>query len=195
MRRAGNVAGPCRAAPGGSSWRCIVVLVGGAIAAGGDPAAEARRRPHRGRHRVEAAACTRPARAALPDPQGALSAFDAAGGSDRGVSKDLHAALDSVGRGAEATATPARRRPPPTRSRRRAPGCIANVLGLRAADGRQGGHRLAWPSSPAPSRTPELVAAYNRAVRAYEDERTGALAQPVARVLGFDARARARPRT
>ncbi len=35
---------------------------------------------------------------------------------------------------------------------------------------------------------PELVAAYNRAVRDYEDVRTGALAQPVAKVLGFDAR-------
>jgi hypothetical protein len=29
---------------------------------------------------------------------------------------------------------------------------------------------------------------YNRAVRDYEDERTGALAQPVAPILGFDAR-------
>ena len=35
---------------------------------------------------------------------------------------------------------------------------------------------------------PDLVVAYNRAVRAYEDTRTGALAQPVARVFGFDAR-------
>ena len=35
---------------------------------------------------------------------------------------------------------------------------------------------------------PTLVDTYNRAVRAYEDERTDALAQPVALVLGFDAR-------
>ena len=32
------------------------------------------------------------------------------------------------------------------------------------------------------------MAAYNRAVRAFEEERTGTLAQPVARVLGYDAR-------
>ncbi len=35
---------------------------------------------------------------------------------------------------------------------------------------------------------PTLVTAYNRAVRAYEDERTGTLQRPVARVLGDDAR-------
>jgi hypothetical protein len=34
----------------------------------------------------------------------------------------------------------------------------------------------------------DRVAAYNRAVRDYEDVRTGGLAQPVARVFGFDAR-------
>jgi hypothetical protein len=34
----------------------------------------------------------------------------------------------------------------------------------------------------------DLVTTYNRAVRAYEDERTGTLQRPVARVLGYDAR-------
>jgi hypothetical protein len=33
-----------------------------------------------------------------------------------------------------------------------------------------------------------LIAAYNRAVRAYEDDRNNALRKPVARVFGFDAR-------
>jgi len=33
-----------------------------------------------------------------------------------------------------------------------------------------------------------LIAAYNRAVHAYEDDRDSALRKPVARVLGFDAR-------
>jgi hypothetical protein len=35
---------------------------------------------------------------------------------------------------------------------------------------------------------PALVKAYNAVARSYEDERTGALAQPVAKALGFDAR-------
>jgi hypothetical protein len=35
---------------------------------------------------------------------------------------------------------------------------------------------------------PALVVAYNGAVRAYEDQRTSTLSQPVARMLGFDAR-------
>jgi hypothetical protein len=36
--------------------------------------------------------------------------------------------------------------------------------------------------------TPALVSAYNGAVDRYEDERTGTLQQPVARILGYDAR-------
>jgi len=117
---------------------------------------------------------------------GALSAFDAAGGADRNVSKDLHAALkawDSAvkdgGAGAQATA--------------------ANTVegqGTRLTANALGSQRLAADKAVTDSLVkyaqtvpkPELVAAYNRAVRDYEDERTSGLAQPVARVFGFDAR-------
>jgi hypothetical protein len=118
--------------------------------------------------------------------EGALSAFDAAGGSDRSVSKDLHAALDAWNRalksgGAGAQAETAN---------------VVEAQATRLAANALGSERL--KSNPAVTDSllqfsttqidPALVAAYNRAVRAYEDERTGTLARPVARVLGYDAR-------
>jgi hypothetical protein len=117
---------------------------------------------------------------------GALSAFDAAGGADRDVSKDLHAALKAWdaavkdgGAGAQATAAN-----------------TVEAQGTRLNANALGSQRLAADKAVTDSLVkyaqtvpkPELVTAYNRAVRDYEDERTGALAQPVARLLGFDAR-------
>ena len=118
--------------------------------------------------------------------EGALSAFDAAGGSDRSVSKDLHAALDAWDRALEGgdAGTQAE---------------AANVVEAQATRllaNALGSERLKANPAVADSLTqfaaakpdPALVAAYNRAVRAYEDERTGTLQRPVARVLGYDAR-------
>jgi hypothetical protein len=117
---------------------------------------------------------------------GALSAFDAAGGSDRDVSKALHVALAAWDR--------ARKDGDPATQAK-----AANVLegqGARLIANGLGSQRL--KADPAvtdslvkyaqTSPKPELVTAYNRAARDYEDTRTDALAQPVARVLGFDAR-------
>jgi hypothetical protein len=118
--------------------------------------------------------------------QGALSAFDAAGGSDRLVSKDLHAALDAwnqslkngdAGSQAEAANT-------------------VEAQATRLVANAHGSERLKADPAVVQSLTqfagtkpdPALVSAYNRAVRAYEDERTGTLQRPVARVLGYDAR-------
>src|SRR3954447_22442112 len=117
---------------------------------------------------------------------GALSAFDAAGGADRDVSKDLHAALqawDSAVKdgsaGAQATAAN-----------------TVEAQGTRLTANALGSQRLAADKAVTDSLVkyaqtmpnPDRVTAYNRAVRDYEDERVGALAQPVARALGFDAR-------
>jgi hypothetical protein len=117
---------------------------------------------------------------------GALSAFDAAGGSDRAVSKDLHAALDTWGKalkgddaGAQAEAA----------NELEAQGArlIANALGSPKFKSDQAlTDALVKYTQTAPAHP--LVVAYNRAVHEYQDVRTGALAQPVARVLGFDAR-------
>jgi len=118
--------------------------------------------------------------------EGALSAFDAAGGSDRAVSKDLHAALTAWGRalrdggaGTQATAANA--------LEAQGTRLVANVFGSERLKGVSAvTDALTKFATTKPD--PVLVAAYNRAVRAYEDERTGALQQPVARALGYDAR-------
>jgi len=117
---------------------------------------------------------------------GALSAFDAAGGQDRGVSKDLHAALDAwtaaLRDGDASTQVRAANRVEAQGTR-----LVANGLGserLRGDAAVTGS--LAKFATTVPNA--DLVAAYNRAAHDYEDERTGALAQPVARVFGFDAR-------
>jgi hypothetical protein len=118
--------------------------------------------------------------------EGALSAFDAAGGNDRGVSKDLHDALAAWKQtlkrgdaGSQANAANA--------VEAQATRLIANVLGSeRLKADKASTDALTTFATTKPNAA--LVTAYNRAVRAYESERTGTLAQPVARVLGFDAR-------
>jgi hypothetical protein len=117
---------------------------------------------------------------------GALSAFDAAGGKDRAVSKDLHAALDQWDTslrdgdaGSQATAANA--------VEAQGTRLVANALGserLKADPAVT--DSLAKFASTKPKQ--ELVDGYNHAVREYEDRRTDALAQPVARVLGYGAR-------
>ena len=118
--------------------------------------------------------------------EGALSAFDAAGGSDRAVSKDLRAALDEWHRalrdgGAGRQATVA------NQLEAQASRLLANVAGserLKLDPAVTSALSTFANLKPAPA----LVTAYNDAVRAYEDERTGGLQQPVARVLGYAAR-------
>jgi len=117
---------------------------------------------------------------------GALSAFDAAGGSDRSVSKDLHAALgawDRAVKGGDAGAETQAANVVEAQATR----LLANALGSqRLKNDRAVTDSLLQFATTKPA--PALVSAYNRAVRAYEDERTGTLQQPVARVLGYDAR-------
>jgi hypothetical protein len=117
---------------------------------------------------------------------GALSAFDAAGGKGREVSNDLHAALDEWSRSlrdddAAAQAEAANR--VEAQGRR----LVANALAsFRLKTNAAVTDSLAKFAATKPAAA--LVVAYNRAVSAYEDQRTDALAQPVARVLGFSAR-------
>jgi hypothetical protein len=118
--------------------------------------------------------------------EGALSAFDAAGGADRDVSKDLHAALDAwneavkdASAGAQVEAANA--------VEAQGARLLANVLGSERLKGEAAvTDALVKYAQTTPN--PALVTAYNTAVRGYEDTRTDALAQPVARALGFDAR-------
>ncbi len=118
--------------------------------------------------------------------EGALRAFDAAGGKDRSVSTDLHAALTAWNRalkdgdaGSQADAAN-----------------VVEAQATRLIANTFGSERLKADHAVTDSLTkfattkidPALVAAYNRAVHAYEDERTGTWQRPVARVLGYDAR-------
>jgi hypothetical protein len=115
-----------------------------------------------------------------------LNQYDAAGGAGRGVSKDLHAALDAWQRAlrdgnAESQVDAAN---------------AAEAQGTRLVANTLGSERIKGVSAVSDAMTtyantkpnPALVAAYNQAVDHYEDERTGALQQPVARVLGYDTR-------
>jgi len=117
---------------------------------------------------------------------GALSAFDAAGGADRDVSKDLHAALkawDAARKDGDA----ARQAEAANTVEAQGTRLVANALGSERLKGDQAVTDSLVKYAQTTPRA-ELVAAYNRAVHAYEDVRTDALAQPVARVLGFDSR-------
>lgn len=117
---------------------------------------------------------------------GALSAFDAAGGADREVSKDLHAALkawDAALRDGSATAQVKTANTVEAQGSR----LVANVLGSPRFKADQASTDALVKFAQAKPNA-DLVTAYDRAARDYEDVRTGALAQPVAQVLGFDAR-------
>jgi hypothetical protein len=170
-------------------WILLALLV---VLVGGVAALVLTQQPKLDDARAEVDTTWRPLRA--PDQlrlryqtlAGALSAFDAAGGAQRDVSKDLHAALDGwddalrsgdAGRQAAAANT----------VEAQGTRLVANATGSERL---KGDRALIDALLKYAGTTPNsnLVGAYNRAVRAYEDERTGALAQPVARVFGFDAR-------
>lgn len=164
----------------------VVVLVGGAAAL------VVTQRPKLDDARTKIDAAWRPLRAADQLPlryqtlTGALSAFDAAGGTDRAVSKDLHAALgawDRALKGDGATAQVQAANAVEAQGTR----LVANALGsARMKSDRAVTDSLTKFADTVPD--PALVAAYNRAAHDYEDVRTGALAQPVARLLGFGGR-------
>src|SRR5262249_52265749 len=108
------------------------------------------------------------------------------GGADRGVSKDLHGALEAWERalkdgdaGTQADAANA--------VEAQGTRLVANGVGSPRlkADPAVAQALVKFATTPP---NPAFVAAYNRAVRDYEDQRTSTLAQPVASVLGFDAR-------
>jgi hypothetical protein len=116
----------------------------------------------------------------------ALSAFDAAGGSDRAVSKDLHAALTAWSRalrdgGAGSQAAAA------NELEAQGTRLVANVGGSERLK-LDGAVTSALSKFATTTPNPAFVTAYNRAVHTYEDERTGTWQQPVARALGYDAR-------
>jgi hypothetical protein len=117
---------------------------------------------------------------------GALSAFDAAGGADRDVSKDLHAALDAWDAALKNDEADEQARAANT-VEAQGTRLTANALGSqRLAADRAVTDSLVKYAQTTPD--PKLVTTYNTAVRDYEDVRTSGLAQPVARVFGFDAR-------
>jgi hypothetical protein len=118
--------------------------------------------------------------------QGALTAFDAAGGEGRDVSTDLHAALEGWNRAL---------RDGDAKTQARAANDV-EAQGTRLVTNALASERLRLDRAVTDSLTrfantrpnPDVITAYNRAVRDYEDERSATLAQPVARLLGFDAR-------
>jgi len=116
----------------------------------------------------------------------AVTAFDAAGGAGRGVSKDLHAALTAWQRalrdgGEDAQVTAA------NALEAQGTRLVANTLGseriksVNAVTDSLGQYAATRPPAA-------LVSAYNHAVDRYEDQRTGLLQRPIARLLGYDAR-------
>ncbi len=170
-------------------WILVVLLV---VLVGGAAALVLTQQPKLDDARAAVDTTWKPLRADDQLPQryraltGALSAFDAAGGADRQVSKDLHAALDAWDAalqdgdaGQQATAANA-----------------VDAQGRRLAANALGSPRLKLDQAVTDALVryaqatpdPTLVDAYNHAVRDYEDRRTDALAIPVAKVLGFDAR-------
>ena len=118
--------------------------------------------------------------------EGALSAFDAAGGKGRGVSIDLHAALDRWNRalrGGDAGAQVAAANALEAQGTR----LVSNVTGSERLKG-DAAVTDAVVAFTTTKPDPALVNAYNQAARDYEDERSGTFAQPVARIFGFDER-------
>lgn len=116
----------------------------------------------------------------------ALAALDAAGGGDRSVARDLTRDLaawkKAVARGSADTEAEVANRLEGEATRLHAnvdaSDRLRGVADLNAA--------LDAFATSAPA--PDPVLAYNRAVRAYEDDRNDSLRKPVARLFGYDAR-------
>jgi hypothetical protein len=115
--------------------------------------------------------------------QDALNAFSAGGGGDRAVTKDLGAALSRWTKARRAKSTIAEVSAA-NELEAQATRLLVNAGGARF----QGDAALttALQSFNGHLPQPDVVAAYNRAVRTYQDERDSLLGAPVARVLGFD---------
>jgi hypothetical protein len=117
--------------------------------------------------------------------EGALSAFDAAGGTDRGVSQDLHTALKAwavaLEGGSTSTQVEAANEVEAQGAR-----LWANVVGNpRFSEQAAVKDALAaWAGTKPPA---AMVQRFNRASKAYEDTRNDLLARPVALVLSYDA--------
>jgi hypothetical protein len=117
---------------------------------------------------------------------GALSAFDAAGGSDRAVSKDLNASLRAWQAALKSHDAATQVRQANTLEGQGAR-LRANILAAPrfAAESAITEALLAFTAAQP---KPTLVRAYNAAVRDYEHKRSGTLSRPVARLFGYDAR-------
>ena len=117
--------------------------------------------------------------------EGALSAFDAAGGQDRSVSRDLHAALEAwkaaLKDGGTATQVKAANTVEAQGAR-----LWANVTGnARFAEQAAVKDALAaWAGTKPPQ---ALITKFNKASRAFEDTRSTLLARPVALALSYEA--------
>jgi hypothetical protein len=117
---------------------------------------------------------------------GVLEALDAGGGQGRTVTKDLAATLSQWQRLARVD-DPASQAPLANDLE----GLAARVQANVAASDRLNQNATIKSALDAFHRavvSPPAVAAYNRAVRAYQHARTGTIRRPVADVLGFDAR-------
>jgi len=116
----------------------------------------------------------------------ALATLDAIGEADRAVTKDLSTALaewtDSLDGGSAEQQAEVANRVEAQANRLR-----ANVFGsARLAQSTELSDVIAAFGSASPSE--ELVQAYNRAVRTYEDSRNDTFRRPVALVFGYGAR-------
>jgi hypothetical protein len=118
--------------------------------------------------------------------EGALSAFDAAGGKGRGVSRDLHAALAAWNAALKDGDAGTQVRSANTVESQGAR-LVANVRESPRFSGQAAvvDAVFAWAGTKPPE---TLITPYNRATREYEDVRTDLFARPVALALGFDAR-------
>jgi hypothetical protein len=120
--------------------------------------------------------------------EAALLAFEAAGGTGRAAAKDLHAALLAWNRALKSGDA----------GDQAAAADVLEVQATRLRANVNASDRLKTNAALndaltvfAGTKPPDaLIAAYNTAVREYEDERTGTLQRPVARVLGYDQRPR-----
>ena len=117
--------------------------------------------------------------------EGALSAFDAAGGADRSVSRDLHAALKAWNASLKDGGTADQVKAANTVEAQGAR-LWANVTGnARFAEQAAVKDALAaWAGTRPPQ---ALITRFNRASRAFEDTRSTVLARPVALALSYTA--------
>jgi hypothetical protein len=115
-----------------------------------------------------------------------LAALGTAGGGDRSVAHDLTGAL-AAWKKALADGDAGTQAEAANRLEGEAVRVRANVLAsARLAEAGELTNAIAAFTAAVPPQN--LVQAYNRAVRAYEDDRNDSFRKPVARLLGYDAR-------